>query len=243
MDENFNSLFLPLVHVMAASEERFDAYLPRLRQFLETRSILLVLDNLETLLRDAGHWREPRWAKLVGALLSQRGESRTVLTSRIRPVIPGPANNRLCTLSVHSLSLDESVLLARNLPNLGALLRGERATNDNERWEHRDLVKRVLRVVQGHPKLIEFAEGQAASPADLSKHLDRAEDAWVQGSVGEDQLSAFFREGDSPSWRPITFSKPLPTGQRRSPPRCQRTRARYSCFSVGWKVRTGMARS
>jgi hypothetical protein len=134
---------------------------------------------------------------LICALFSQLGESRTVLTSRIRPVIPGQANDRLCTLPIHSLSLDESVLLARNLPNLGALLRGERAANEHERSEHRQLVKRVLRVVQGHAKLIELAEGQAASAADLFKHLDRATVAGVQGSVGEDRLGAFFREGDS----------------------------------------------
>jgi hypothetical protein len=83
------------------------------------------------------------------------------------------------------------------LPNLAALLQGERAANDDERSEHRQLVKRLLHVVQGHPKLIELAEGQAGSPAELSKHLDRAASVWVQSSVGEDQLRAFFREGDS----------------------------------------------
>ena len=195
-DKHLNPL-LPLVHVMAGSEDKFDAYLPRLTHVLETRSILLVLDNLETLLRDDGHWREPRWGKLVGALLSHHGESRTVLTSRIRPLIPDLATKGLRTLPVHSLSLDESALLMRQLPNLGALLRAERAASAHERSEHRQLVKRLLHVVQGHAKLIELAEGQAASPAELSKHLDRATAAWVQGSVGEDQLSAFFREGDS----------------------------------------------
>jgi tetratricopeptide (TPR) repeat protein len=188
---------LPLLHVMAESEDRFDSYLPRLRQFLEKHSTLLVLDNLESLLRDDGQWREPRWGKLVGALLSQRGESRAVLTSRTHPVIPGLAPDRLCTLPVHSLSLDESALLARHLPNLGALLRGECAVNDHERSEHRHLIKRLLGVVQGHAKLIELADGQAASPAELSRHLDRAMSAWAQSSVDDDQLNAFFREGDS----------------------------------------------
>ena len=195
-DEHLNPL-LPLIHVMVESEARFDAYMPRLRQFLESHSVLLVLDNLETLLRDDGQWREPRWGKLVGVLLSHGGESRTVLTSRIRPVIPGVATERLRILPVHTLSLGEYSLLAQHLPNLSALLRGERASSDDEKSQHRQLVKRLLCVVQGHAKLIELAEGQAGSPAELSRHLDRATAAWVQGSVGEDQLSAFFQQGDS----------------------------------------------
>jgi tetratricopeptide (TPR) repeat protein len=188
---------LPLMHVMVGPDDKFDAYLPRLRAFLEQHSTLLVLDNLENLLRDDGQWREPRWGKLISALLSHRGESRTVLTSRIRPVIPDLSTNGLLTLPVHSLTLGESALLVRHLPNLGALLRGERAANDDERSEHRQLIRRLLYVVQGHPKLIELAEGQAAVPEELSKHLDRAADAWVHTSIGEDQLGAFFREGES----------------------------------------------
>jgi hypothetical protein len=112
---------MPLIHAMVGPDDKFDAYLPRLRAFLERHSTLLVLDNLETLLRDDGQWREPRWGKLIGALLSHRGESRTVLTSRICPVIQDLATNRLLTLPVHSLSLGESALLVRHLPNPGRL--------------------------------------------------------------------------------------------------------------------------
>src|SRR5205823_1096653 len=71
-DEHLRPLF-PLVHVMEEAEEKFDAYLPRLRQFLERHSILVVLDNLETLLRPDGQWREPRWGKLLATLLGHRG--------------------------------------------------------------------------------------------------------------------------------------------------------------------------
>ena len=100
-------------------------------------------------------------------------------------------------MTVHSLSLDEAALLARQLPNLGALLRGERATSDQQRTGHRELVRRLLHVVQGHPKLIELAEGQASNPSALAAHLARAEAAWARGAVDAGRLNAFFREGDS----------------------------------------------
>lgn len=39
-----------------------EGFLPRLRQVLRDRGLLLVLDNLETLLTPKGTWRDPRWA-------------------------------------------------------------------------------------------------------------------------------------------------------------------------------------
>ena len=173
---------LPLVAAVSAETARFDTYLPRLTQFLRRHSILVALDNLESLLRPNGEWRDERWAKLMAAMLGHDGQSRMLLTSRIRPE---PGNERLLELPVHSLSLDESALLARQLPNLGGLLRDER---------HRGLVKRTLQVVQGHPKLIDFAEKQAASPDSLERHLDRAVAAWAGG---EGRLAAFFAKGES----------------------------------------------
>ena len=47
-------------------------------------SLLLVLDNLETLLTDSNHWRDPLWGEVVAALLAHNGPSRVVLTSRRR---------------------------------------------------------------------------------------------------------------------------------------------------------------
>jgi hypothetical protein len=174
-DESLRAL--PLLAAVSAETARFEAYLPRLTEFLRKHSILLVLDNLESLLRPNGEWRDERWAKVVAAMLNHDGQSRVLLTSRIRPA---PPNERLLELPVHSLSLDESALLARQLPNLGGLLRDER---------HRGLVKRALEVVQGHPKLIEFAEKQATSAEALERHLGRATAAWT---AGEGRLAAFF---------------------------------------------------
>jgi len=41
----------------------------------------------------------------------------------------------------------------------------------------------VLAVVQGHPKLIELADGQAADPATLAARLDEADNTWLTRGV------------------------------------------------------------
>jgi tetratricopeptide (TPR) repeat protein len=56
----------------------------------------------------------------------------------------------------------------------------------------RQLVRRALHLVQGHPKLIEFAERLAADPQRLAAQLDGAE---VTQGAGE--LDAFFRDGET----------------------------------------------
>ena len=108
---------VPLVTIAGADDAKFAANLPRLSRFLEQRSVLIVMDNLESLLRENGQWRDPRWEKLIAALVNHRGQSRVVLTSRIRPQ---PHDSRVLELPVHSLTLQEAALLARQSPNLGA---------------------------------------------------------------------------------------------------------------------------
>src|SRR5208337_2761578 len=116
-----------------------------------------------------GGWIDPRWGKVVATLLAHGGDSRLVLTSRVVPALappPGPPvagdfAARLLMLPIHALGLDEAAVLARQLPNLGTLLKG-RVDDDNTREVDRQLVVRTLNLVQGHPKLIELAEAQAA---------------------------------------------------------------------------------
>ena len=168
-----------------------EKFLPRLRQVMKDSGILLVLDNLETLLTPEGRWRDPRWEPLTGALTGHDGESRVILTSRIAPA---DLDASVVTLPVHALSRDEAVALARELPNLRALLHadggpgraGASADADRER------VRRVLRLVQGHPKMLELADAAAADTGRLDTQLTAAE----QAAAGK-QLEAFFRDGTS----------------------------------------------
>ena len=60
-------------------------HLPGLTEVLEQNRVLIVLDNIESLLTETGEWRDERWGLLVDALTAHRGLSRLVLTSRHRP--------------------------------------------------------------------------------------------------------------------------------------------------------------
>jgi tetratricopeptide (TPR) repeat protein len=186
-----------------ASLERF---LPRLRQLMRSSGILLVLDNLESLLTADGTWRDPRWGLLIAALTSHDGESRVILTARTAPAALLTADSGR-TLPVHALSLSESVALARELPNLRALLHAdpgpdrpatERRGGEAQAEDDRDRVRRVLRVVQGHPKLMELADAAAADRDQLDTQLTEAEAAAVTDARSAGSLEAFFRTGESP---------------------------------------------
>ena len=105
------------------TQAALDAFLPRLRAVLASAGLLLVLDNLETLLTPDGGWRDPRWGSLIAALTSHEGESRVILTSRVPPA---PTASATVTLPVHALSLGEFSLaspIAGELVNL-LLVRG-----------------------------------------------------------------------------------------------------------------------
>jgi hypothetical protein len=264
-----------------ATVAALEAFLPRLRSLLARAGVLLVLDNLETLLSEDGTWRDPRWTPLLSALTSHDGESRLILTSRVVPAgldrSAGSAGSRILALPVHALSRDESAVLARELPHLRALLhadggpvrvdpageaaQGPKTAHDSRSDEDaetaqdssateeatmieasetrevsgaaeslrivkeaeaeqrrvaadRDRVVRVLRVVQGHPKLLELADAAAADRDRLDAQLAAAEAAVAassspsrlvvpQLSAAEatasrpagGELDAFFRDG------------------------------------------------
>ncbi len=173
---------LPFSHLLANPAE-FQNWLPRLKQFLRHNSVLIVLDNLESLQLSDGRFRDDLWTNLLTALLDHHGLSRTILTSRVEPVAAD--RTKLLTRPIHALPLNEAALLARQLKNLGGLLRSE---------NQRPLVVRTLKLVQGHPKLVEFAEALASDPAKLSTHPDRAEQAETAGAL---PLKKFFESGES----------------------------------------------
>ena len=86
---------------------------------MEQTRLLLVLDNLGSLLSGPGTWLDPRFGRLLAALTGHAGASRVMLTSRTVPAGLDPA--RVPGLAVHTLTRDESLLLARELPHLRAL--------------------------------------------------------------------------------------------------------------------------
>ncbi|MGH3899618.1 MAG: AAA family ATPase [Pseudonocardiaceae bacterium] len=174
-----------------ATRERLENFLPTLTDALADAGLLLILDNLETLLTPEGQWRDLRWASLIGALTDHAGSSRMILTSRIVPAGLNP--DTVLVRQVHTLSREESLLLARELPNLGALLRtaaepGQAGPGIGDLA----LGRCVLTLAQGHPKLLELADAAAAEPSRLTFQLAEIEEA-VDGAT----LAAFLTEDDT----------------------------------------------
>jgi tetratricopeptide (TPR) repeat protein len=181
---------LPWLHLrhLLDDQDRFHEARLRLKAALERHKVLVVLDNVESLLDKDGMWQDQRWSSAVGALVGHDGESRVVLTARRRPSVLDP---RIRVEAIHAFRLDEAVLLARELPGLRALLEGGTALPLDT---GRRLVARTLEIVQGHPKLLDFADRQAGDPASLERHLADADRAWAAGGT---RLDAFVRDGDT----------------------------------------------
>jgi hypothetical protein len=168
--------------------EKLKDFVPTFRRLLADRSILLVIDNVESLLASDGSWQDQRWELLLSAAVDHDGLSRVVLTSRVPPK-PMLTDKRVRIEPIHSLSARESVLLARQLPNLGTLMLNG---IDGDLAGGRQLVRRALQVVQGNPKLIELADAQAADPKVLRERIAEADKAWADRG----DLGAFFASGE-----------------------------------------------
>jgi hypothetical protein len=110
-----------MVHVLA-DDAKLAAFAPRLTELAERRRVLIVIDNIESLLSETGQWRDGRWGTVVAALCAHQGLGRVVLTSRRRPAT---GVSDLLVQAVDALTLDEALLLSRELPNLRALIRGD----------------------------------------------------------------------------------------------------------------------
>ena len=179
---------LQLVHLLD-DQQKLAAFLPVLTELLERNRILIIIDNIESLLTDQGGWRDARWAPVIAALTGHEGQGRVILTSRRLPV---SLDSRVRVLAVDALSADEALLLARELPHLWALIDGQVAGIGA--GTARALAAGVLEVAQGHPKLLELADGQAARPQQLQNLLDTAGEAWQQaGGLPE----GFFTTGET----------------------------------------------
>ena len=185
-----------LAHLLADSTKP-DPILPALTaltDIAQRQRILIVIDNIESLLSDDGQWRDDRWARIIGALGAQQGRGRVVLTSRRIPAATDEAGFRnLLVLPVDALSPDETLLLARSLPQLNHLITGQ--LPGVEKHTARQLALGVLNVAQGHPKLLELADGQAGDPERLAALVEAGSQAWrAAGGLPE----GFFSGG--PIW-------------------------------------------
>ena len=172
-----------------ASAERLAAFLPRLTELLEQRRLLIVIDNLESLLTEIGSCRDERWDSVIGALAAHTGIGRVILTSRRLPA-RGVAGIQVET--VDALSADEALLLARELPNLAALKLGQvpgLGATVSKRF-----ARNAMAMARGHPKLLELAEGQAANPAHLLELVKTGDQEWRRlGGVPD----GFFADGEA----------------------------------------------
>ena len=192
------------------------------------------MDNIESLLTAEGAWRDERWGLLIDALTDHSGLARVVLTSRRRPVL---LDARVLAEPVHALSRDEAVLLARELPNLGALIAGNlppstapgrTAVVSPERG--RELAVRVLAAAQGHPKLLELADGQAGDPARLEELLGERGPG-VGPAAGSRRRGCSARSRGSRPRMPATM-RPCWTAGRGRPRRPARGRADHVRHAV-----------
>lgn len=162
---------LQLVHRLDSPDD-LDRFWPVLAEYFESRRVLVVLDNIESLLTSTGRWRDERWSDLVKALSPDGGLGRLVMTSRTVPIdLPRGIQQE----PVGALSRDEAVLLARELPGLRSLLEGTSALKVGD---GRRLLTRTLASVQGHPELMRLADAQVSDPAALRQMLDRTEAEW-----------------------------------------------------------------
>lgn len=188
-----------MVHLVSDAE-KLAGFLPRLTELMEHSRVLLVIDNGESLLTDGGQWRDERWGQVVGALTAHRGLGRVIVTSRRVPpggpgvIAPGAAAGSpgLLRESVDALSADEALLLASELPHLRGLIAGDLPGIDRD--TARTLAVGMLSIAQGHPKLLELANGQAAYPERLAGFVASGDQAWRdQGGVPD----GFFAAGGS----------------------------------------------
>lgn len=172
-----------MVHLVGSTEE-LSVFLPRLTELMERNRLLLIVDNGESLLTSGGRWRDERWGQVIGALTAHRGLGRVIITSRRVPaVVPGvfapggsAETSGFIVEPVDALSADEALLLARELPHLRALMNDEMPGIDHD--TARNLALGVLNVAQGHPKMLELANGQAAHPQRLAALVAAGDRAW-----------------------------------------------------------------
>jgi tetratricopeptide (TPR) repeat protein len=188
LDEQFGSLLDEddLQIGRARSDDDFDTALQKLTALLTRRRLLLVLDDMESLLTENGDWRTERWRRLFAAMTAPHCASRLVMTSRVLPAdldLTSPA-----CLPVHPLSLAETALLAGELPEFSLRMHG--ADDHN-----RAVARQVIAASGGHPELLELVDASILDH-DEPRAGDRAADGDVSVVDGRSESTPkqFFEE-------------------------------------------------
>jgi hypothetical protein len=156
---------LRLAHLVH-DPETWRAALPDLTSGLARLRVLVVLDNIDGLLTDDGEWRDERWAQFAQALTEHDGPARVVMTSHR---LPAGLPVTVAVEQVPAMSLAETSLLARAWKPLRELIE---ATDE----QSHTLAAEVLAQSQGHPMLVELAQGDKGDV--LRARLAAADQTW-----------------------------------------------------------------
>ena len=73
-----------MAHLLA-DPAKLKAFLPSLTELVKQRRMLIVIDNIESLLTNGGHWRDDQWGQVIAALSAHTGGGRLILTTRHLP--------------------------------------------------------------------------------------------------------------------------------------------------------------
>ncbi|MEV6194036.1 hypothetical protein AB0M19_16755 [Streptomyces sp. NPDC051920] len=118
-----------------------------------------------------GPWKDPRWARLIGAMTLPDAPGFRLLITSPRPL--RLAQDRLLDVPVPLLAPAEAFLHAQSLTSLGRLITD--ATRDTSDEKDRKLIHDVLSRAAGHPELLRFAD-KVASAGDGRTQLRRLAD-------------------------------------------------------------------
>ncbi|WP_157570159.1 CHAT domain-containing protein [Microtetraspora malaysiensis] len=167
--------------------DRFVELPALLGDVMRRHRLLLVIDGIDPLLDHDGDWQDQRWRRLLDALAGHEGAGRLILTGRSTPRALPPG---LLAKPIGLLTHDESMLLTRELPNLARLVNGNVPCVPAA--PARRYARALLESAQGHPQLLELANGLCSDPSRIMSLAEAARGA-LEGAEGDDRLLRVIR--------------------------------------------------
>jgi TPR repeat protein len=169
MYEEFERKLKALLKIDRQNDDE-QRWLQDIAEAIEGRHALIVVDGAENLMSSSGVWDDLRWGDLLQALCSHSGFGRVIVTSRVRPAVIPPGME---IVPVPVLNLEESVLLAQDLPNIARLLSGDKT--------EKALALGILEAARGHPRLVSLADTCVSDRDTLNTLLAEANQQWSNG--------------------------------------------------------------